>query len=236
MTRSTPAARRPSSRIAARARLGSMMAIASPLSRMHPCSQLLGLRQAKAAPVRACCRKAETAFRTTAWSTPWNRSRSCVLARRRHEPVIGRMVRRRQDRASCVSFGRSVVSARHSVIRLLGRSGRRDISGEFPRDARLLRRVERAPRVSPHPSSWCWSGGDHPSRGPCNVVPSCSTPLRRRRGPALDQRVVVDRFALRLLVGELRLRGDVAVLLGLVEPELRALLLVELRTAFALHV
>jgi hypothetical protein len=28
---------------------------------------------------------------------------------------------------------------------LLGRSGRRDISGEFPRDAWLLRRVERAP-------------------------------------------------------------------------------------------
>src|SRR5947209_8226018 len=48
--------------------------------------------------------------------------------------------------------------------------------------------------------------------------------LRRRRRPRLDQRVVVDGLALRLLVGELALRRDVAVLGRLVEPVLSRLL------------
>src|SRR5262249_44182427 len=61
------------------------------------------------------------------------------------------------------------------------------------------------------------------------------SPLRRRRRPRLDQRVVVDRLALRLLVGELALRCDVAVLRRLGEPELGGLLLVQLRTALLLH-
>src|SRR5450631_568401 len=42
--------------------------------------------------------------------------------------------------------------------------------------------------------------------------------LRRCRRPRLDQGVVVDGFALRLLVGELALRRDIAVLGRLREP------------------
>src|SRR5260370_783770 len=53
--------------------------------------------------------------------------------------------------------------------------------------------------------------------------------------PRLDQRVVVDGFALRLLVGELALGRDGAVLLGLLEPVLGRLLLVEFWSASALH-
>src|SRR5215204_7545276 len=75
-------------------------------------------------------------------------------------------------------------------------------------------------------------GGALPS--PCNLSVS-SAALWRRRRPALDECIVINRLALRFLICELRLRGDIAVLLGLVEPELRALLLVELRPAFALH-
>src|SRR5260370_33212509 len=53
--------------------------------------------------------------------------------------------------------------------------------------------------------------------------------------PRLDQRVVVDGFALRLLVGELALGRDGAVLLGLLEPVLGRLLLVEFWSASPLH-
>src|SRR5262245_1794684 len=60
--------------------------------------------------------------------------------------------------------------------------------------------------------------------------------LWRARRPRLDQRVVVDRLALRLLVRELALRRDVAVLLRLLEPEVGRLLRVQLRSAVALHV
>src|SRR5689334_15041029 len=60
-------------------------------------------------------------------------------------------------------------------------------------------------------------------------------PLRRGGRPRLDQRIVVDGLALRLLVGELALRRDVAVLGRLGEPELGGLLLVQLRTALLLH-
>src|SRR5579871_749512 len=59
--------------------------------------------------------------------------------------------------------------------------------------------------------------------------------LGRRGRPRLDQRVVVDGFALRLLVRKFALGRDVAVLGGLREPVLGALLLVELRSAGALH-
>src|SRR5215203_2736999 len=54
-----------------------------------------------------------------------------------------------------------------------------------------------------------------------------SAALRGRSGPALDERIIVDRLAFRLFVCQLRLRSDVPVLLRLVEPELRALLLIE---------
>src|SRR3954447_4981512 len=60
-------------------------------------------------------------------------------------------------------------------------------------------------------------------------------PLRRGRRPRLHQRVVVNRLALRLLVRQLALGRDVAVLLGLLEPELGRLLLVQLRPALLLH-
>src|SRR6187200_291822 len=78
-------------------------------------------------------------------------------------------------------------------------------------------------------------GRDGALPSPCNLSVS-SAALWRRRRPALDKCIVIDRLALRFLICELRLRGDIAVLLGLVEPELRALLLVELRPAFTLHV
>src|SRR5215210_5908218 len=78
-----------------------------------------------------------------------------------------------------------------------------------------------------------WGGTSPPY--PCDLSVS-SAALGRRRRPALNECIVINRLALRFLICELRLRGDVAVLLGLVEPELRALLLVELRPAFALHV
>ena len=65
-------------------------------------------------------------------------------------------------------------------------------------------------------------GRASPSRARCKLSVS-SAALGRRRRPALDQRVVVDRLALRLLVGELRLGRDVAVLLGLLEPVLAPL-------------
>src|ERR1700742_763886 len=55
--------------------------------------------------------------------------------------------------------------------------------------------------------------------------------LRRRGRPRLDQGVVVDRFALRLLVGKLALRRDVAVLFRLLVPVLGGFLLVQLRSA-----
>src|SRR5712672_2881000 len=60
-------------------------------------------------------------------------------------------------------------------------------------------------------------------------------PLRRRGRPRLDQRVVVDGFALRLLVRQLALGRDGAVLLRLGEPMLGGLLLVQLRPALLLH-
>jgi hypothetical protein len=47
-------------------------------------------------------------------------------------------------------------------------------------------RVERAPRVSLHPSSWCWPGGGTPSRGPCNVVP----PVQLRFGGDAGQLLI----------------------------------------------
>src|SRR5581483_3999166 len=59
--------------------------------------------------------------------------------------------------------------------------------------------------------------------------------LGRARRPRLDQGVVVDGLALRLLVGKLALRRNVAVLGRLGEPVLGGLLLVELRTAGTLH-
>src|SRR5882762_8299087 len=68
------------------------------------------------------------------------------------------------------------------------------------------------------------------------LEPSVRSALRRRGRPRLDQRVVVDSFALRLLVRQLALGRDGAVLLGLLEPVLGALLLVEFWSASALHV
>src|SRR6266571_5038467 len=76
------------------------------------------------------------------------------------------------------------------------------------------------------------------SRGPVDRSTGRRNPsaaLRRGRGPALDQGVVVDGLALRLLVLQLALGRDVAVLRRLVVPELGRLLLVELRAAVALH-
>src|SRR5258705_12655248 len=64
---------------------------------------------------------------------------------------------------------------------------------------------------------------------------SVRSALRRRGRPRLDQRVVVDGFALRLLIRQLALGRDVAVLCGLVEPEFGGLLLVQLRPALFLH-
>src|SRR5664279_6435879 len=64
---------------------------------------------------------------------------------------------------------------------------------------------------------------------------SVRSALRRRGRPRLDQGVVVDGFALRLLVRQLALGRDVAVLGRLGEPVLSRLLLVELRSASALH-
>src|ERR1700677_2767562 len=56
-----------------------------------------------------------------------------------------------------------------------------------------------------------------------------------RHFPGLNQLVVVDGHSGRLLVGELALRSDIAVFLGLVVPVLGRFLLVELRTELALH-
>src|SRR5689334_22953546 len=67
------------------------------------------------------------------------------------------------------------------------------------------------------------------------VVREASALLRRGRRPALDQRVVVDRLALRLLVVELALRGEVAVLGGFGEPVFGRFLLAELGSAGALR-
>src|SRR5712672_3473633 len=60
-------------------------------------------------------------------------------------------------------------------------------------------------------------------------------PLRARGRPRLDEGVVVDGFALRLLVRQLALGRDGAVLLDLGEPMFRRFLLVQLRSAGALH-
>src|SRR5580692_6447167 len=86
-------------------------------------------------------------------------------------------------------------------------------------------------------------GGKHPRSFPPRssavnqLKSSCGLSLlvRNFRLPALDQFIVVLRDALRLLVGELALRGDIAVLLGLGVPVLRGLLLIELRPELALH-
>src|SRR3984893_16562516 len=75
---------------------------------------------------------------------------------------------------------------------------------------------------------------------PWDIAPrrlSCgrgSSALGRGRRPRLDQRVVVDRLTLGLLVRELALRRDGAVLLDLGEPVVGGLLGVELRPAVAL--
>src|SRR5262245_46756700 len=67
----------------------------------------------------------------------------------------------------------------------------------------------------PEPESQCnrrhkqKGGAERPLSA--SIVPF-SLLLRRAGGPALDQRVVVDRLALRLLVGELAGRRNVAVL------------------------
>src|SRR6202158_5850895 len=90
------------------------------------------------------------------------------------------------------------------------------------------------------PSSDCvWvpalrSGASAPHRVRDTLKASVRSALRRRGRPRLDQRVVVDGFALRLLVRQLALGRDVAVLCRLREPELGRLLLVELRPARAL--
>src|SRR5258708_7603567 len=63
---------------------------------------------------------------------------------------------------------------------------------------------------------------------------SVRSALWRRCRPRLDQRVVVDGFALRLLVRQLALGRDVAVLGRLREPVLSRLLFVHLRSASAL--
>src|SRR6266404_6738778 len=68
-----------------------------------------------------------------------------------------------------------------------------------------------------------------------DVVRSVRGALRWRGGPRLDQGVVVDGFALRLLVRKFALGRDGVVLFGPGEPELGLLLLVELRTESALH-
>src|SRR5260221_12703004 len=61
------------------------------------------------------------------------------------------------------------------------------------------------------------------------ALASVRSALRRRGRPRLDQRVVVDGFALRLLVRELALGRVAAVLFRLGEPILGRVLLVELR-------
>src|SRR6266702_1390255 len=67
------------------------------------------------------------------------------------------------------------------------------------------------------------------------TITSVRSALRRRGRPRLDQRVVVDGFALRLLVCQLALGSEVAVLLRLGEPVFRLLFLVQLRTAGTLN-
>src|SRR5882762_8302597 len=79
------------------------------------------------------------------------------------------------------------------------------------------------------------SGASAPHRVRDTLKASVRSALRRRGRPRLDQRVVVDGFALRLLVRQLALGRDVAVLCGLVEPEFGGLLLVQLRPALFLH-
>src|SRR3984893_7984908 len=66
------------------------------------------------------------------------------------------------------------------------------------------------------------------------VGASVRSALRRGSRPRLDQRVVVDGFALRLLVGQLALRRDVPVFGRLPKPVLGRLLLVHLRSASTL--
>src|SRR5580700_83219 len=79
---------------------------------------------------------------------------------------------------------------------------------------------------------FAWMAGSSPAM--TMVGDSVRSALRWACRPRLDQRVVVDGFALRLLVRELALGRDVAVLGGFREPVLRALLLVQLRSAGAL--
>src|SRR5713101_3456866 len=77
-----------------------------------------------------------------------------------------------------------------------------------------------------------WMAGSSPAM---TVLASVRSAFGRRCRPRLDQRVVVDGFALRLLVRQLALGRDGAVLLGLLEPVLGRLLLVEFWPASALH-
>src|SRR5712672_199829 len=79
------------------------------------------------------------------------------------------------------------------------------------------------------------SGASAPHRVRDTLKASVRSALRRRGRPRLDQRVVVDGFALRLLVRQLALGRDGVVLFGLGEPELGLLLLVELGAASPLH-
>src|SRR3979411_2389770 len=79
------------------------------------------------------------------------------------------------------------------------------------------------------------SGARAPHRVRDTLKASVRSALRRRGRPRLDQRVVVDGFALRLLVRQFALGRDGAVFLGLGEPEFGRLLLVELRPASTLH-
>src|SRR6266851_4177651 len=78
------------------------------------------------------------------------------------------------------------------------------------------------------------SGASAPHRVRDTRDTSVRSALRRRGRPRLDQRVVVDGFALWLLVRQLALGRDVAVLCRLREPILGRFLLVELRSALAL--
>src|SRR5664279_1051266 len=57
---------------------------------------------------------------------------------------------------------------------------------------------------------------------------------RRRRGPGLQEFVIIDRLALRLLVRQLALRRQIAVLRGFLIPIFRGFLRVHLRSERAL--
>src|SRR5260370_31910959 len=78
------------------------------------------------------------------------------------------------------------------------------------------------------------SGASAPHRVRDTRDTSVRSALRRRCRPRLDQRVVVDGFALSLLVRQLALGRDVAVLGRLREPVLCRFLLVHLRSASTL--